>query len=126
MLVKFGPVQLGKNFDPLVLEDFDWNNEWVDPLANSYVVGDDPLFTWEHVDHAIGASTQLQGRYFPRRAYGTQLKCQFLRMMKMVLMWVMRMKTMTILCLTTLTWMMKKKQTTVVVVVMSKTRMMLV
>jgi hypothetical protein len=53
------------------------------------------------------------------------LKCQFLRMMKMVLMWVMRMKTMTILCLTTLTWMMKNKQT-VVAVVMSKTKMMLV
>jgi hypothetical protein len=54
------------------------------------------------------------------------LKCQFLRMMKMVLMWVMRMKTMTILCLTTLTWMMKNKQTTMVAMVMSKTRMMLV
>jgi hypothetical protein len=63
----------GKNFDPLVLEDFDWDNEWVDPLANSSVVGDDPLFTWEHVDHAIGASTQLHGRYFPRRAHGTQV-----------------------------------------------------
>jgi hypothetical protein len=47
----------GKNFDPLVLEDFDWDNEWVDTLANSTLVGDDPLFIWEHVDHAVGAST---------------------------------------------------------------------
>jgi hypothetical protein len=63
----------GKNFDPLVLEDFDWDNEWVDPLATSFVVGDGPLFTWEHVDHGAGASTQLQGRNFPRTAHGTQL-----------------------------------------------------
>jgi hypothetical protein len=63
----------GKNLDPLVLEDFDWDNEWVDPLANSSLVGDDPLLTWEHVDHATGASTHLQGRYFPRRAHGFQV-----------------------------------------------------
>ncbi|KAJ1287185.1 hypothetical protein BS78_03G411100 [Paspalum vaginatum] len=59
----------GKNFDPLVLEDFDWDNEWVDPLANSGHIGGDPLFTWDHVDEAAGASTQLRGRNFPRRAH---------------------------------------------------------
>ncbi|KAJ1283970.1 hypothetical protein BS78_03G168500 [Paspalum vaginatum] len=59
----------GKNIDPLVLEDFDWDNEWVDPLANSGHIGGDPLFTWHHVDEAAGASTQLRGRNFPRRAH---------------------------------------------------------
>jgi len=63
----------GKNFDPLVLEDFDWDNEWVDPLANSSHIGDDPLFTWDHVDHATGASTQLEGRNFSRRAHGSHV-----------------------------------------------------
>jgi len=63
----------GKNFDPLVLEDFDWDNEWVDPFANSAPIGGDPLFTWDHVDQAAGASTQLQGRNFPRRAHGSHV-----------------------------------------------------
>ena len=63
----------GKNFDPLVLEDFDWDNEWVDPLANSAPIGGDPLFTGDHVDQAAGASTQLQGRNFPRRAHGSHV-----------------------------------------------------
>jgi len=63
----------GKNFDPLVLEDFDWDNEWVDPFANSTPIGGDPLFTWDHVDQAAGASTQLQGRNFPRRAHGSHV-----------------------------------------------------
>ncbi|CAD6236567.1 unnamed protein product [Miscanthus lutarioriparius] len=45
----------GKNFDPLVIEDFDWNNEWADSL---------------HVPpQAVGASQSLQGRNFPRAAH---------------------------------------------------------
>ena len=63
----------GKNFDPLVLEDFDWDNEWVDPFANSAPIGGDPLFTWDHVDQAAGASTQLEGRNFSRRAHGSHV-----------------------------------------------------
>ena len=51
----------GKSYDPLVMEDFDWDNEW----ANSSVV---PLqgargcvhdLTWEDVDEAVGASRSL-------------------------------------------------------------------
>jgi hypothetical protein len=38
----------GKNFDPLILEDFDWDNEWVDPLANS-----------SHVSNALGDDFQF-------------------------------------------------------------------
>ncbi|KAL5681168.1 hypothetical protein ACJX0J_007553, partial [Zea mays] len=64
----------GKNFDPLILEDFDWDNEWVDPLANSSHVsnalGDDFNLSWDQVDEAIGASAHLRGRNFPRRAAG--------------------------------------------------------
>ena len=65
----------GKNFDPLVIEDFDWDNEWAD---SSYVHpqgargcdnGDNSNgLTWEHVDEAVGASSSLRGRNLPRNA----------------------------------------------------------
>jgi hypothetical protein len=64
----------GKNFDTLILEDFDWDNKWVDPLANSSHVsnalGDDFNLSWDQVDEGIGASAHLRGRNFPRRAAG--------------------------------------------------------
>lgn len=50
----------GKGFDPLVIEDFQWENEWV---------GDDPL--WSHVDDAMGASEALEPRNVPRGARST-------------------------------------------------------
>jgi hypothetical protein len=48
----------GKNFDPLVHEDFNWDNEWVDSL---HVVpeggrGCECDLTWDLMDNAIGAS----------------------------------------------------------------------
>ena len=59
----------GKKFDPLVIEKFDWDNEWAD---SSYVHpqgacrcdnGDNGNgFTWELVDEAVGASSSLRGR----------------------------------------------------------------
>ncbi|KAL6552859.1 hypothetical protein OROHE_008223 [Orobanche hederae] len=49
----------GKKFDPLVLEDLEWTNEWT---------GIDDRF-WEAVI-ASGASESLEGRNFPRRARG--------------------------------------------------------
>ncbi|CAH9136807.1 unnamed protein product [Cuscuta epithymum] len=52
----------GKNFNPLIFEDFQWNNEWV---SNEVVhPGDDLL--WSQVDEALGASSSLQGRNLPR------------------------------------------------------------
>jgi len=55
-----------KIFDPLVIEEFDWDNEWAD---SSYVHpqgargcdnGDNGNgLTWEHVDEAVGASSSL-------------------------------------------------------------------
>jgi hypothetical protein len=62
----------GKKYDPLVIEDFDWDNEWADSLhvpvpgARGSDAVDD--LTWLHVDEATGASQALQGRNLPRRA----------------------------------------------------------
>eukprot|EP00267_Zea_mays_P043214 XP_020395281.1 uncharacterized protein LOC111589220 [Zea mays] len=61
----------GKNFDPLVHEDFNWDNEWADSL---HVVpeggrGCECDLTWDLVDNAIGASQALRGRNLPRRAH---------------------------------------------------------
>ncbi|VFQ79370.1 unnamed protein product [Cuscuta campestris] len=56
----------GKNFNPLVLEDFQWNNEWVDANEEVVHLGDDLL--WSHVDEATGASNNLEGRDLRRRS----------------------------------------------------------
>ncbi|KAL6561721.1 hypothetical protein OROMI_017322 [Orobanche minor] len=55
--------ELGKDFNPLVLEDFQWDNEWV----NGEVIDpiDDDL--WEAVDEALDASRNLEGRRTRRR-----------------------------------------------------------
>lgn len=66
----------GKSFDPLVIEEFDWDNEWAD---SSYVHPqgargcetngqNDNGLTWELVDEALGASSTLRGRNLPRKA----------------------------------------------------------
>jgi hypothetical protein len=52
--------------NPLVLEDFQWDNEWVDNQKETVRQGDD--LAWAHVDEATGTSSSLQGRNFPRRA----------------------------------------------------------
>lgn len=59
----------GKNIDPLVISDFDWDNEWADSLhvPSQGVRGTD--LTWQLVDEAVGASESLLGRNFPRRAH---------------------------------------------------------
>lgn len=59
-----------KSYDPLVLEDFDWDNEWVDTSV-VHAGRDDELvdLTWDDVDQAVGASESLRGRYFPRQAH---------------------------------------------------------
>jgi len=60
----------GKKYDPLVIEEFDWDNEWADSLhvpvpgARGSDAVDD--LTWQHVDEAISASQALQGRNLPR------------------------------------------------------------
>lgn len=59
----------GKKFNPLLIEKFQWTNEWVDKDATQVHGGDDDLL-WAHVDEAIGASRSLRGRNVPRRARG--------------------------------------------------------
>jgi hypothetical protein len=62
----------GKSFDPLVVEDFSWDNEWA---GSTYVhpqgaCGCDTEngLTWGLVDDAAGASSLLRGCNFPRSA----------------------------------------------------------
>jgi hypothetical protein len=52
--------------NPLILEDFQWDNEWVDNQKETFREGVD--LAWAHVDDAIGAPSSLQGRDFTRRA----------------------------------------------------------
>ena len=65
-----------KKSSPLVLEEFEWDNEWVDINAEmvhedqaQVMDGETPLL-WSQVDEAMGASTSLAGRNYPRRARG--------------------------------------------------------
>ena len=58
------------SFDPLCLEDFDWNNEWVDVDAEPVHNGRGLEITWDQVDEAVGASQMYRGRNFPRVAHG--------------------------------------------------------
>ncbi|KAL6581945.1 hypothetical protein OROMI_005959 [Orobanche minor] len=57
----------GSNFNPLIIEDFQWDNEWVDSGGDDVVhIGED--LSWRLVDEAIGASSNLEGRSSSRRA----------------------------------------------------------
>ena len=55
--------QAGKKYDPLVIEEFDWDNEWADSLhvPTPSARGSDTIndLTWQLVDDAIGASHSL-------------------------------------------------------------------
>ena len=61
---------------PLVLEEFQWDNEWVDINAElvhehqAQVMDGDTLLLWSQVDEAMDASTTAAGCSFPRRAHG--------------------------------------------------------
>jgi len=61
----------GKNFDPLVIEEFDWDNEWADS-SHVHPQGargcDENDLTWAAVDEALGASNSLWGHNLPRNA----------------------------------------------------------
>jgi hypothetical protein len=56
----------GKKFNPLVLEEFEWDNEWVDAGCEPVHQRDD--ITWTQVDEATGASQGIRGRNLPRAA----------------------------------------------------------
>ncbi|WOL09084.1 hypothetical protein Cni_G17837 [Canna indica] len=56
----------GKNYDPLVLDDFDWRtNAWFNNDD-----GEDDRIPFELVDEIIGASNVIEGRNFPRMRRG--------------------------------------------------------
>ncbi|KAL6564338.1 hypothetical protein OROMI_015788 [Orobanche minor] len=55
----------GKNFDPLLLDDFQWDNEWV----NGEVVDPGDL-DWLAVNRALEASEGIDGRRNPSRSGG--------------------------------------------------------
>jgi hypothetical protein len=62
----------GKSFDPLVIQDFSWDNEWVDATyvhpQGARGCDNENGLTWGLVDDAVGASSSLRGRNFPRSA----------------------------------------------------------
>jgi hypothetical protein len=53
----------GKKSNPLVLEEFQWENEWVDEESDSGNL-------WAAADEALGATEGLRGRNVPRAAGG--------------------------------------------------------
>ncbi|XP_051135441.1 uncharacterized protein LOC127254392 [Andrographis paniculata] len=58
----------GSNFSPLVLEEFQWDNEWVDD--SPYLVHEDGDLEWHHVDEAVGASSNLNNSNIRSRGVG--------------------------------------------------------
>jgi len=79
MKSRFQKLRLNRNknekdkaaFDPLVIELFDWDNEWADSLhtAPQGARGCECDLTWNLVDEAVGASQSLHGRCFPRATH---------------------------------------------------------
>ena len=61
----------GKRSNPLVLEEFMWENEWVEENEDD---GDNNI--WHDVDEALGATQALRGRNLPRIA-AAACRCWF-------------------------------------------------
>jgi len=57
----------GKKCNPLLLEEFQWESEWVDENSET-VHGDGDSLTWTAVDEVAGATQGLRGRHLPRAA----------------------------------------------------------
>jgi len=57
----------GKKCNPLLLEEFQWESEWVDENSET-VHGDGDSLTWTAVDEVAGATQDLRGRHLPRAA----------------------------------------------------------
>jgi len=58
----------GKKSNPLLLEEFQWENEWVDINCDPVHASNGSDMLWTHVDEAVGATDQLRGRNLPRAA----------------------------------------------------------
>jgi hypothetical protein len=57
----------GKKSNPLILQEFQWENEWVHENVED---NNDENSLWRAVDEAIGATEHLRGRNLPRAAAG--------------------------------------------------------
>jgi len=51
-----------------LLEEFQWQNEWVDENCEPVHEGDGDALTWALVDEVAGATQGLRGRNLPRAA----------------------------------------------------------
>lgn len=59
----------GKKSNPLILDEFQWDSEWVDANCEAVHQGVAAAdFNWGHVDEATGATQGLRGRNLPRAA----------------------------------------------------------
>jgi hypothetical protein len=60
----------GKICNPLLLDEFHWENEWVNENCEPEPIqeGGGDAMTWAVVDEAIGATQGLEGRNLPRAA----------------------------------------------------------
>jgi hypothetical protein len=58
----------GKRSNPLMLDEFQWENEWVNENCEPVHEGGGNDMTWDLVDEAVGATQGLEGRNMPRAA----------------------------------------------------------
>jgi hypothetical protein len=58
----------GQKCNPLLLEEFQWESEWVNENCEPVHEGDGADITWAHVDEAVGATQALRVRNLPRAA----------------------------------------------------------
>jgi len=58
----------GKICNPLLLEEFEWENEWVDENCESVHAAHGNELTWANVHETIGATESLRGHNLPRAA----------------------------------------------------------
>lgn len=58
----------GKICNPLLLEEFEWQNEWVDENCEPVHAAHGNELTWANVHDAIGPTESLRGHNLPRAA----------------------------------------------------------
>jgi len=56
----------GKRSNPLLLQEFHWESEWVDENCGPVMEGGSNDVTWAQLDEAIGATQELEGRNMRR------------------------------------------------------------
>lgn len=69
----------GKRSNPLLLDEFHWENEWVNDNSEPVHEGGGNAITWANVDDAIGATQGLEGRNLPRAAAAAPMRRTYAR-----------------------------------------------